>query len=204
MGLFSFDHSYRSQGREPLAGVDEVGRGCLAGPVFAAAVILPSNFRLPGLDDSKKLLPAQREKFSAVIREQALAFHVAMVSVEEIDQINILRASLKAMRLAVLGLSLKPVLTLVDGHLGIGDEIAQEPLIGGDARSASVAAASVVAKVARDAYMALQETSFPGFSFAQHKGYATPQHYRELETHGPTSLHRKSFYPISQFGLFSD
>lgn len=198
MGLFSFDRVFRSQGYHPLAGVDEVGRGCLAGPVFAAAVILPEGFLLRGLDDSKKLPVEKREAFSAVIREKALAFCVAMVSVEEIDRINILRASLKAMRLAVEGLSLRPLMTLVDGHMGIGEGIFHKPVVDGDAKSASVAAASVVAKVARDAFMAEQEAFFPGFSFSRHKGYGTPQHYRELDLHGLTPLHRRSFSPIQE------
>jgi ribonuclease HII len=202
MGLFSFDQTYHSRGHDPLAGVDEVGRGCLAGPVFAAAVILPRGLRIPGINDSKKLSPPEREKYSAIIREKALAFHVAMVSVEEIDRINILQASLKAMRLAVLGLRVKPQMTLVDGHLGLGDDFPHEPVVDGDAKSASVAAASIVAKVCRDSYMAAQEVNFPGFTFAQHKGYGTPQHLAELETYGPTPLHRRSFTPVRQFDLF--
>ncbi len=203
MGLYSFDQSYRSQGYETLAGVDEVGRGCLAGPVFAAAVILPPELRFSGLDDSKKITAPQREVLDGQIRERALAFSIAMVSAPEIDHINILRASLLAMRLAVGALSLAPALTLVDGNQKFAEDPPQVPVVAGDGKSASVAAASIIAKVARDAFMTEQEGLFPQFSFSRHKGYGTEAHLRELRKFGPSPLHRRSFEPVRQLSLNS-
>ncbi len=198
MGLYAEDRFFRLEGYSILAGVDEVGRGCLAGPVFAAAVVLPDGLKIRGLNDSKQLAPEIRQKLSAIILNKALAYRIEMVSVEEIDQINILQASLKAMRLAVSGLSIRPQLTLVDGIFSFGAEFLQRTLVGGDGRSASIAAASIIAKVARDAYMAQQEKRFPQFSFSRHKGYGTPQHLEELKKNGPTELHRKSFSPVRE------
>lgn len=196
--LYSIEADFRNEGFAQLAGVDEVGRGCLAGPVFAAAVILPPGLRIPKLDDSKKLTAATRDQVSAQVLEKCLAWHVAMVSAEEIDQLNILWASMKAMRLAVEGLRQVPDLLLVDGNRATDLAMPQRTLIGGDARCASIAAASVIAKVARDRWMTEQEKVFPQFSFSRHKGYGTAQHLRELGAHGPTPLHRRSFAPVQQ------
>jgi ribonuclease HII len=194
--LYAEEQSLRAEGFELLAGVDEVGRGCLAGPVFAAAVILPQDLKIPQLNDSKKLSPQLREKISAIILQQALAYKIERVSVEEIDRINILQASLQAMQLAIAGLSIFPKLLLVDGNQQVEVSIPQKTVIQGDGRCASIAAASVIAKVARDRYMAEQEKIFPQFSFSQHKGYGTAQHLEELKKHGPTPLHRRSFAPV--------
>ena len=202
MGLYASQNAFHQEGYQVIAGVDEVGRGCLAGPVCAAAVILPIGLRIPKLDDSKKLKPEVREQVNAVVLQKAIAWHIVMVSVEEIDQLNILWASMKAMKLAVEGLAQAPDLLLVDGNRETELKIPQRAIVEGDGRCASIAAASVIAKVARDRYMTEQQEIYPGFSFASHKGYGTPQHLRELDTHGPTPLHRRSFSPVVQAELF--
>lgn len=192
-----------SQGIQFIAGVDEVGRGCIAGPVFAAAVILPSHFDLPKLNDSKKLTASLREKLHDKIYLQALSVAVASVPVEEIDRINIFQASLQAMALALRKLKQKPEMVLVDGKFSVPIDLPQRTLIKGDGRSASIAAASIVAKVTRDRFMSDQEAFHPGFSFSKHKGYGTAQHLRELKLNGVTPLHRQSFAPVrDQLGLF--
>jgi len=201
--LYSEEKYFRSQGFLHLAGVDEVGRGCLAGPVFAAAVILPPELQIPELNDSKKLKPKQRESISEIIHREALALHIASIDSEEIDRINILHASLKAMAVALLALKIPPHLVLVDGNQKVPVDMQQKTLVGGDGRCASIAAASVIAKVARDRYMSEQESHFPNFSFSEHKGYGTAKHQEELKKHGPTPLHRRSFGPVQQFNLFS-
>ncbi len=200
--LHQEERQFFFQGYQWIAGVDEVGRGCLAGPVFAAAVILPRDCILPGLNDSKKLKASVRETLSEQILRQAVANHIAIVSVEEIDRINIFHASLKAMRLAIEGLSQSPDLVLIDGKFSVDISIPQKPLVGGDGRFASIAAASIIAKVARDRFMAEQERIFPDYGFAKHKGYGTAQHLRELRKHGPTPLHRRSFSPVRELSLF--
>ncbi|MFO1464783.1 MAG: ribonuclease HII [bacterium] len=198
MDLYAEEARFASEGFVTLAGVDEVGRGCIAGPVFAAAVILPRELRIPELNDSKKLSPKVRERLSSTILREARAWHIAMVSVEEIDRLNILWASMKAMRLAVEGLVERPDLLLVDGNRVTESPLPQRAIVEGDARCASIAAASVIAKVARDRWMSEQEAQFPGFSFAKHKGYGTAEHLRELRQHGVTPLHRRSFAPVQE------
>ena len=202
--LMKEERHWYSQGLTLIAGVDEVGRGCLAGPVYAAAVILPQHFHLPHLNDSKKLTPVQREVLFGQIQKQAVAWRVAWVEVEEIDRINIFHASLKAMALALNRLSVLPERVLVDGSFIAPVEFPQTAMVKGDQRSASIAAASIMAKVMRDRFMEEQEVFFPKFSFGRHKGYGTPQHLSELKTHGPTPLHRRSFAPVQeQWGLFT-
>jgi ribonuclease HII len=198
MDLLLEERSWYAKGVKAIAGVDEVGRGCLAGPVYAAAVILPPEFNLPQLNDSKKLTPAQREVLFVQIQRQAVAWRVAHVEVEEIDHINIFHASLKAMALALAGLSVRPERVLVDGTFTAPVDLPQTPLVKGDSRSASIAAASIIAKVTRDRFMAEQEKYYPKFSFGRHKGYGTPQHLEELKSHGPTPLHRRSFAPVQE------
>ena len=197
--LHAEEQPFYEEGFATLAGVDEVGRGCIAGPVFAAAVILPREFRLPELNDSKKLRPALRERLSEVILRESVASCIAMVSVEEVDRLNILWASMKAMRLAVEGLAVAPSLLLVDGNRVTDLPMPQRAIVAGDARCASIAAASVIAKVARDRWMAEREPEYPGFSFAKHKGYGTAQHLQELKRHGATPLHRRSFAPVQDY-----
>ena len=191
------DH-YRTQGFSRIAGVDEVGRGCIAGPVVAAAVILPEGVCFPGLNDSKKLTPLQRDRLFPRILEQAVAFGVGIVSVSLIDHLNILQASLLAMHQALRRMRPVPDLALIDGKMKIADLSVchQETLIDGDARCASIAAASVVAKVTRDRLMAYCDRDYPLFAFATHKGYGTAAHLRALAAHGVTPLHRRSFAPV--------
>ncbi|MCE9625788.1 MAG: ribonuclease HII [Deltaproteobacteria bacterium] len=196
--LYAEEKVFYAQGYSTLAGVDEVGRGCIAGPVFAAAVLLPPDLRIPDLNDSKKLKASLREKLSEIILREAISHHIAMVSVEDVDSLNILWASMKAMRIAVEGLKQVPALLLVDGNRETDLPLPQKALVAGDGRCASIAAASVIAKVARDRWMSEQEAHFPGFSFAKHKGYGTAQHLKELREHGPTPLHRRTFAPVQE------
>jgi ribonuclease HII len=193
------DPSFRPHGEFLLAGVDEAGRGPWAGPVTAAAVILPPGAALPGLDDSKKLTPLQRDRLFDLIRNRALAFAVESVDSTEIDRLNILQATFLAMRRALGKLAPAPHLVLVDGSLGIpGLPLPQRPLVGGDGKSASVAAASVLAKVTRDRLMQESHTLYPVYGFDRHKGYGAPVHAEALRRHGPCPLHRRSFAPVKE------
>ncbi len=196
MERFEFERGCFAQGFRYVAGVDEVGRGCLAGPVYAAAVILPQDDPIPGLRDSKKLSAAQRERFYAQILDQALAVRVASVSVKEIDRINIFHAAMAAMVQAVEALFPRAQCLLVDGKFPLAIALPQQALVKGDDRSASIAAASIVAKVERDRYMSQQDALYPEYGFAQHKGYGTRFHLEALERYGPTPLHRHSFAPV--------
>jgi ribonuclease HII len=180
-----------------VAGVDEVGMGPLAGPVVAAAVVLPERAALPGLDDSKRLSRAARERLARAIREQALGVAVAEVSAREIDAGNVLRASQEAMRRALAALPVAPDHVLVDGREVPGLGLPQTAIVGGDARDASIAAASIVAKVHRDALMRELERSHPGWGFAVHMGYATRAHLAALRRLGPSPAHRRSFAPVA-------
>jgi ribonuclease HII len=179
-----------------VAGVDEAGRGPLAGDVYAAAVILPLAHRLPGLDDSKRLGAARREALAGLIREQALAWAVARATVEEIDRLNILQASLLAMRRAVDALAQVPQHVLVDGNRCPQWPYRSQAVVGGDALVPAISAASVLAKVERDASMRELERAFPGYGFAGHKGYPTPAHLAALARLGACSAHRRSFAPV--------
>jgi ribonuclease HII len=191
---FALESAFWQQGLEHVAGVDEAGRGCLAGPVVAAAVILPREVHLPGLDDSKLLSPYARDELFPAIREQALAVGLGHCVPDEIDQLNILWAAMEAMRRAVAELALAPAHLLVDGDRAIPNcPCAQVSVIGGDGRSLSIAAASVIAKVTRDRLMARLDAEFPQYGFLSHKGYATAGHYAALATHGPSPHHRRSF-----------
>lgn len=180
-----------------VAGVDEVGRGSLFGPVVAAAVILDPAYRVRGLRDSKLLPPERREVLAERIREHAVAWAIAAVDAARIDQINIYQASRVAMRDAVGRLALAPDHLLVDA-LRLDCEQRQDPIIHGDALSASIAAASILAKVERDRMMCEWDAVFPAYGLASHKGYSTPQHLAALREHGPTPLHRQSFAPVWQ------
>ncbi len=181
-----------------VAGLDEVGRGPLFGPVVAAAVILGPRFRLKGLTDSKKLSEKVREEFAVEIRARAMAWAVAAVDVETIDRINIRRASLLAMRLAVEQLAPTADFLLIDGIDKIDWDCPQKPIVQGDALSFSIAAASVLAKVHRDTMLVELDSQYPGYGLASHKGYGCPQHLAALRRLGPTPLHRKSFSPVAQ------
>ena len=185
----------------PVAGIDEAGRGPLAGPVFAAAVIL-DGARIPvGLNDSKKLTAAQREVAFDKIMAQALAVSVGRCDVEEIDALNILGATMLAMRRAVDGLSLKPVHALVDGNRAPALACPLDTVIEGDGKSLSIAAASIVAKVLRDRVMCALDLEFPRYNWAQNKGYGTRDHMAALNEFGPTAHHRLSFAPVAQAKL---
>jgi len=197
-----FDKGYGS-----VCGVDEVGRGHLAGPVVAAAVIFPHDLEIKGLDDSKKLSAAKREKIFDLIAELHLPCAVGIIDHESIDKINILKASLKAMRKAIFELEEKPDFVLVDGDQTIPQIVQpQYSIIGGDALCRSISAASIIAKVTRDKIMDRYDEIYPEFSFSQHKGYPTPIHLEELKEFGPTDIHRKSFKPVmqqlNQYALF--
>ncbi len=191
--LLRFERRLLDRGMSRVAGVDEAGRGCLAGPVFAGAVILPPGLILAGVDDSKKLTPKKREDFFELIRRHAIAWAVASVDSEEIDRINIHRASIQAMKLAVAQLTPSPEYLLVDGRFPIPWGGPQQPIVKGDELSQTVAAASILAKVTRDRWIEEEGKKYPNFNFRDHKGYATEEHIVEIRKHGPTPLHRKSF-----------
>lgn len=179
-----------------VAGVDEAGRGPLAGPVVAAAVILDDCNRIEGLADSKALTPLRRERLFDQIRARALAFSIAQAEVEEIDALNILRATLLAMRRAVDGLRLPPALVLVDGNRLPVLRMQAEAVVGGDATVSAISAASILAKVHRDRLCRELHGSHPQYGFDAHKGYATPEHLRALREHGACAAHRRSFEPV--------
>ncbi len=186
-------------GFAPVCGIDEVGRGPLAGPVVAACVVLPPDFSTDGINDSKKLSPKRREAACACILAEAVAVGIGQVDAPQIDDINILRATHLAMRLAISNLfpNITPALILVDGLPVPGLPCAQQrALVGGDALSVSIAAASIVAKVTRDALMTQAEQDYPGYGFAGHKGYGAATHMRALLDLGPCPLHRRSFAPV--------
>jgi len=186
----------RAQGYQLICGVDEAGRGPIAGDVYAAAVILGDTYDLPNLNDSKKCSAKQRDVLEKLIKEQAAAWSVALATVEEIEQINILRASLLAMKRAVEALRPPADYALVDGNFLPALQIPGKAAVKGDARIASVAAASILAKTARDRAMAALEEEYPGYGFAQHKGYGTKAHYEALQKLEPCAIHRMSFIHI--------
>ena len=192
--LWNFEHAAMEEGFSLICGVDEAGRGPLAGPVCAAAVILPPDLELEGLNDSKKLSEKRREALYPLICEQALAYGIAFASEQEIDELNILQATFLAMRRAVGQLGQKPDLALVDGNRepDFGD-IPVRTIIKGDSRSANIAAASILAKVMRDRFMLEQDAVYPKYGFAVHKGYGTQKHYAALREFGPCPIHRRSF-----------
>ncbi len=183
--------------RATIAGVDEAGRGCLAGPVYAAAVVLGAGIP-DGLNDSKKLTPLRRERLFDQIRSSASAWCIARAEVEEIDRINILQASLLAMQRAIAGLSMQPDEAWVDGNQAPPLTCRVRTIVSGDALEPAIMAASILAKVARDRELLRLDTEFPGYGFAQHKGYGTAQHLTALTTLGPSVVHRMSFAPCAR------
>jgi ribonuclease HII len=191
--LLALEQSLRRKGYRQVAGVDEAGRGPLAGPVMAAAVILPEEVCLPGLDDSKALTARRREALYEEIRDRATAYAVAEATVEEIDALNILQATYLAMRRALSGLSVTPDHVLVDGNGLPESGLRESSVVDGDARSACIAAASILAKVTRDRRMAELDRTYPGYGFSRHKGYGSPDHLAALRRHGPSPVHRTSF-----------
>jgi len=195
--MLRYERPLWEAGTVHVAGVDEVGVGPLAGPVMAAAVILPRDFRLEGLNDSKQVLdPAEREALAEQVRTAAIAHCIARGEVEEIDRLNIRGATLLAMRRAVSGLVVQPGHLLVDAHRIPELDVPQTPIVKGDALSSSIAAASIIAKVARDALMAELDVLHPGWGFAEHAGYPTPGHLAALRERAPSPVHRQSFAPV--------
>lgn len=191
--LWAIEQAARQKGFMRVAGIDEAGRGPLAGPVVAAAVILPDDFDITGVDDSKKLTPKTRDRLFERICTQALAVGSGVVDSAEIDRINILRAALKAMALAVDKISPLPDFLIIDGPYKIPHALPQQAVISGDSLSVSIACASIVAKVTRDRMMERYDEEFPGYNFKKHKGYGTKEHCLALRDLGPTPIHRRSF-----------
>ena len=196
--LWRYEQAARAAGYRIIAGIDEVGRGPLAGPVVAACVVLPPEFDLTGINDSKKLTERQRERASAHIHRDALALAFGIVEPDEIDRLNILRATHQAMRLAFLALSPAPDYVLIDG-LPVRDFPCplQRAIVSGDSLSVSIAAASIVAKVVRDQMMREYDAQYPEYGFAGHKGYGAATHLAALRQHGPCPIHRRSFAPVA-------
>ena len=190
---YEFENAALNEGFKTVCGIDEAGRGPLAGPVCAAAVILPLGLEIEGLNDSKKLSEKKREALYDIITEKAVAYNIALVDEKTIDEINILQATFKAMRNAVEGLSVKPDIALIDGNQKPGLSIEQRTIVKGDAKSMSVAAASILAKVTRDRLMIKLDEEYPEYQFAKHKGYGTKLHYECLEKYGVSPVHRRTF-----------
>ena len=190
---YEYENLYHDQGYAVVCGVDEAGRGPLAGPVFAAAVILPDGLEDIGLNDSKKLTEKKREQLFDVIREKAVAYCVASADENEIDRLNILHATYLAMKRAVDGLSVRPDLALIDGNRKPNTGVEEVTIVKGDAKSISIAAASILAKVSRDRYMLELDQQYPEYEFAKHKGYPTELHYEKIKEHGISPVHRLSF-----------
>lgn len=191
--MWEIEDAYAFQGFKLICGVDEAGRGPLAGPVCAAAVILPEHIDIPGLDDSKKLSDKRRRELAPIIMEKAVAYSIALVDHKTIDEINILQATLQAMEKAIQGLSVKPDLALIDGNREKDFGVASKTVVHGDSLSASIAAASILAKVTRDDMMTKAADTYPGYGFEIHKGYGTKAHYAALRELGPCDIHRMSF-----------
>jgi ribonuclease HII len=190
---------WRRQGLELIAGTDEAGRGPLAGPVVAAAVILPPDLDFPGLKDSKRLTPEIRENLDQEIRRGALAFSIQETGPRQIERLGILAASLRAMAQAVQALTISPQLVLVDGHQPLPLAYPQHPVIKGDNLCPSISAAAILAKVHRDRLMTALHKRYPQYNFAQHKGYATPEHLEALRCWGPCEIHRRTFRGVKEW-----
>ena len=190
---WALENRLYDQGCQSICGVDEAGAGPLAGPVYAAAVILPRGLTLPYLNDSKKVTPRRREILFDQIREQAIAYAIAWADEKEIDEINILNARMLAMDRAIKMLNPAADFALIDGNWNQGIQLQNEMVVHGDARSASIAAASILAKVSRDRFMVELAEQYPQYAFEKHKGYPTKLHYERLRQYGPSPVHRKTF-----------
>lgn len=193
LDMWRIEEEYFREGYRVICGVDEAGRGPLAGPVCAAAVILPPHAQIPGLNDSKKLSDKRRRELFPVIKEQAVAYGIGLASHEEIDRINILQATFLAMERAISQLNIKPELALIDGNREKDFGLPVKTIVHGDSLSASIAAASILAKVTRDDLMLQMAEKFPEYGFDIHKGYGTKAHYEALRTYGPSPIHRMTF-----------
>lgn len=199
VNLYQYEEQLEDLGIKYIAGVDEVGRGPLAGPVVVAAVILPLNLRIKGINDSKKLSLKKRNEFYKIILNEALAVNVSFIDERVIDEINIYEATKKGMLEAISGLKIKPEHVLIDAMPLRELAIAHTSIIHGDALSASIGAASIIAKVTRDEYMDKMDIKYPNYGFKHHKGYCTKEHLEALEKYGPCEIHRKSFAPVKKF-----
>lgn len=193
LAMYEIENEKLNEGYKYICGVDEAGRGPLAGPVYAAAVILPSNFVIPGLNDSKKLSEKRREELFDVITENAIAYSIASVDEKRIDEINILNATFEAMNNAVNSLSISPDFCLIDGNRIKNMTIPHETIVKGDAKSASIAAASILAKVSRDRFIIEMSKKYPQYGFENHKGYGTAAHNEAILKYGPCEIHRRTF-----------
>ncbi len=193
MDWWAYEKEAAAEGWQIVCGVDEAGRGCLAGPVFAAAVILPYGLLISGLDDSKRLKPEKREALFEVIIEQAISYGVASASEREIEEVNILNATYLAMNRAIEKLEPPVELALIDGNRSKGIHYINRCIVGGDGVCASIAAASILAKVSRDRFMTELAEDYPAYQFDRHKGYATAIHYEMIRKHGPSVVHRRTF-----------
>lgn len=199
VNLYQYEEQLEDLGIKYIAGVDEVGRGPLAGPVVVAAVILPLNLRIKGINDSKKLSLKKRNELYKIILNEALAVNVSFIDERVIDEINIYEATKKGMLEAISGLKIKPEHVLIDAMPLRELAIAHTSIIHGDALSASIGAASIIAKVTRDEYMDKMDIKYPNYGFKHHKGYCTKEHLESLEKYGPCEIHRKSFAPVKKF-----
>ncbi|MDE5984791.1 MAG: ribonuclease HII [Eubacterium sp.] len=193
MDWLEYENKALESGYEIICGVDEAGRGPLAGPVYAAAVILPKGHIVEGVNDSKKISEKKRDMLFDKIIDECICFNVGIATESEVDKINILQATFLAMRRAVDGLSVKPDMALIDGNKRLGLDIAEQEIIKGDAKSANIAAASIIAKVSRDRYMLEMAEKYPQYQFEKHKGYGTKLHYEMIEKYGVSPIHRKTF-----------
>lgn len=193
MDWLEYENTAYADGYEIVCGVDEAGRGPLAGPVYAAAVILPKGHIIEGVNDSKKLSEKKRDELFDKVIDECIAYGVGIATEQEIDEINILQATFLAMRRAVEGLNVKPDIALIDGNKTPGLAIAQRAIVKGDGKSANIAAASIIAKVSRDRYMLEMAEKYPEYQFQKHKGYGTKLHYEMLEKYGVSPIHRKTF-----------
>lgn len=193
MDWLLFENECINNGYNTVCGVDEAGRGPLAGPVFAASVILPNNIIIDGINDSKKISEKKREKLFEIIKEKALSYSIAYSTEKEIDELNILNATLLAMKRAIDGLKIKPDIVLIDGNKSPCVNVPTKCIIKGDSKSQSIAAASILAKVSRDRLMRELSNKYPKYQFSKHKGYGTALHRELLKKYGPCSIHRKTF-----------
>lgn len=199
VNLYEFEEALYDDGCYSICGVDEAGRGPLAGPVVVAACILPPFLRIEGINDSKQLSAKKRAELYKIIIKNAIDYSIAFVSEEEVDTLNIYQATKKGMLEAIANLKVKPDHALIDA-MPLGElKIPHTSIIHGDARCASVAAASIIAKVTRDEYMEKMDVKYPNYGFKKHKGYATKAHVEALEKYGPTPIHRKTYYPVSKY-----
>jgi len=199
MDMLEYENKYYERGLKYIAGVDEAGRGPLAGPVFAAAVIFEKGVQIPGINDSKKLSEKKREELFDIIKEKSLCYNIVCVDEKEIDKINILNATLKCFNLAVSGLDIKPDIALIDGNRCGEMPVECETIVKGDSKSMSIAAASILAKVARDRYIIDLDTKFPQYKFKKHKGYGTKEHLEAIASYGPCPIHRLTFKGVREY-----